>query len=72
MSKKESHITYEDKIKGVIFMPKLRYKIRKLHVRYSVSNVSDTISFSDDKNFLVQLDVDSLKKLLDRYEVDNE
>ena len=72
MSKKESHITYEDKIKGVIFMPKLKYKICKLHVRYSASNISDTISFSDDKNFLVQLDVNSLKKLLDKYEVDNE
>lgn len=66
---KEEHITYNDRLTCVIFVPKHKvFKRAKLHVRYSVSNKSDSISFSDDKDFMVQFDVESLKKLLDRYE----
>ncbi len=66
---KEEHITYNDRLTGVIFVPKHKvFKRAKLHVRYSVSNKADSISFSDDKDFMVQFDVESLKKLLDRYE----
>lgn len=68
MTRKEDHITYDGRLTGVIFVPKHRvFKQAKLHVRYSVSNKADSISFSDDKDFLVQFDVKSLKKLLDRY-----
>lgn len=67
--KKEEHITYNDRLTGVLFVPKHKvFKQAKLHVRYSVSNKADSISFSDDKDFMVQFDVESLKKLLDRYE----
>lgn len=66
---KEEHITYNDRLTGVIFVPKHKvFKRAKLHVRYSVSNKADSISFSDDKDFMVQFDVESLKKLLDRFE----
>lgn len=66
---KEEHVTYNDRLTGVIFVPKHKvFKRAKLHVRYSVSNKADSISFSDDKDFMVQFDVESLKKLLDRYE----
>lgn len=66
---KEEHITYNDRLTGVIFVPKHKvFKRAKLHVRYSVSNKADSISFSDDKDFMVHFDVESLKKLLDRYE----
>lgn len=66
---KEEHTTYNDRLTGVIFVPKHKVlKRAKLHVRYSVSNKADSISFSDDKDFMVQFDVESLKKLLDRYE----
>lgn len=66
---KEEHITYNDRLTGVIFVPKHKvFKRAKLHVRYSMSNKADSISFSDDKDFMVQFDVESLKKLLDRYE----
>lgn len=66
---KEEHITYNDRLTGVIFVPKHKvFKRAKLHVRYTVSNKADSISFSDDKDFMVQFDVESLKKLLDRYE----
>lgn len=69
MARKEEHITYNDRLTGVIFVPKRKvFKQAKLHVRYSVSNKADSISFSDDKDFMVQFDVESLKKLLDRYE----
>lgn len=69
MSRKEEHITYSDRLSGVIFVPKHKaFKQAKLHVRYSMSNKADSISFSDDKDFMVQFDVESLKKLLDRYE----
>ncbi len=69
MINKEEHITYNDRLTGVIFVPKHKvFKQAKLHVRYSVSNKADSISFSDDKDFMVQFDVESLKKLLDRYE----
>ena len=65
---REDHVTYDDRLIGVIFVPKRRvFKQAKLHVRYSVSNKADSISFSDDKDFMVQFDVTSLKKLLDRY-----
>ena len=68
MSRKEEHITYSDRLTGVIFIPKHKvFKRAKLHVRYSVSNKADSISFSDDKEFMVQFDVKALKKLLDRY-----
>lgn len=66
---KEEHITYNDRLTGVIFVPKHNvFKQAKIHVRYSVSNKADSISFSDDKDFMVQFDVKSLKRLLDRYE----
>ena len=66
---KEEHITYNDRLTGVIFVPKHKvFKQAKIHVRYSVSNKADSISFSDDKDFMVQFDVKSLKRLLDRYE----
>lgn len=69
MTRRENHITYDDRLTGVIFVPKHKvFKQAKLHVRYSVSNKADSISFSDDKDFMVQFDVESLKKLLDRYE----
>lgn len=69
MNKKEQHITFEDRIVGLIAVPEKKiYKKAKLFVRYSVSNVVDSISFSDGKNFFVLFDVDNLKKLLEKYE----
>ncbi len=69
MTRKEEHITYNDRLTGIIFVPKHKvFKQVKLHIRYSVSNKADSISFSDDKEFMVQFDVKALKKLLDRYE----
>ena len=66
---KEQHITFEDKIIGLVAIPQKKiYKKTKLLVRYSVSNVADSISFSDEKNFLVLFDVDKLKELLEKYE----
>lgn len=71
--KKENHITYEDKIRGVVFLPtKKSFKNTKLSVRYSLSNLNDSVSFSDDKHFLVMFDVGELKKLLKKYEEDSE
>lgn len=71
MKKKEAHITFNDSLDGVIFVPKHKvFKQAKVHVRYSVNNKADSISFSDDKDFMVMFDVNSLKKLLDKYEED--
>lgn len=66
---REEHITYDDKLTGIVFIPKKNvFKKTKIDVRYSKSNVADSISFSDNKNFMVQFYVDSLKKLLEKYE----
>ena len=66
---KEEHITYDDKLAGMVFVPKYKvFKYTKVHVRYSAGNKLDTISFSDDKYFMVQFDTRALRKLLDKYE----
>lgn len=67
--RKEEHITYDDKLAGIVFVPKRKvFKRAKVHVRYSASNIGDSISFSDDKDFMVQFDARALRKLLDKYE----
>lgn len=69
MRKKENHVTFTDKISGMIFVPnKQVFKMSKLEVRYSKSNIDDSISFSDNKAFMVQLRVKDLRKLLEKYE----
>ena len=66
--KREEHITYDDRLLGMVYLPSQKvFKPTKLHVRYSVSNIADSISFSDDKYFMLQLDVKSLKKLLKKH-----
>ena len=62
MRKKENHVTFTDKISGMIFVP------NKLEVRYSKSNIDDSISFSDNKTFMVQFRAKDLRKLLEKYE----
>lgn len=69
MRKKENHVTFTDKISGMIFVPNRQvFKMSKLEVRYSKSNIDDSISFSDNKAFMVQLRVKDLRKLLEKYE----
>lgn len=69
MRKKENHVTFTDKISGMIFVPnKQVFKMSKLEVRYSKSNIDDSISFSDNKIFMVQFRAKDLRKLLEKYE----
>lgn len=69
MRKKENHVTFTDKISGMIFVPnKQVFKMSKLEVRYSKSNIDDSISFSDNKTFMVQFRAKDLRKLLEKYE----
>ena len=71
--RKENHITYTDKISGIIFVPdKQVFKMSKLEVRYSKSNIDDSISFSDNKSFMVQFRTKDLRKLLEKYEDEDE
>ncbi len=66
--KREEHITYDDRLLGMVYLPRQKvFRPTKLHVRYSASNIADSISFSDDKDFMLQLDVKSLKKLLKKH-----
>ena len=69
MRKKENHVTFTDKISGMIFVPNRQvFKMSKLEVRYSKSNIDDSISFSDNKTFMVQFRAKDLRKLLEKYE----
>jgi len=69
MRKKENHVTFTDKISGMIFVPnKQVFKMSKLEVRYSKSNIDDSISFSDNKTFMVHFRAKDLRKLLEKYE----
>lgn len=69
MRKKENHVTFTDKISGMIFVPnKQVFKMSKLEVRYSKSNIDDSISFSDNKTLMVHLRAKDLRKLLEKYE----
>ena len=53
----------------MIFVPnKQVFKMSKLEVRYSKSNIDDSISFSDNKTFMVQFRAKDLRKLLEKYE----
>lgn len=67
---KENHVTYSHKIDGIAVNKGTNFclEMQKIEVRYSKSNCADTISFSDNENYLVQMRVDDLKEILDEYE----
>lgn len=67
MSKKEKHITYDDEIFGLVTTLEKGIRPKNIRVRYSKSNIIDSIGFSDDETFMVQFRTKDIIKLLNKY-----
>lgn len=63
----EEHVTYTDALYGVIMTSGNLPKASNITVRYSVSNFNDTISFSNDKDCMIMVDVKELLNIINMH-----